>query len=425
MVHHYAFSASLAAMKAQSKAMEVIGINVSNVSTAGYKAQKAQFHDLVQSTDIGSTSENYSGMRPLLKNMFDRDGQVANTARPYDAAMLGSGFFVTSDTPSAAGNISLTKAGQFNPTVDPASTTNQTYLTDASGHYLLGWPYSTATNSFTTGTGIPSLQPIQIDPNNLFAAAGTTQASIAANIPADAAVGNSYTTSMSIYDGTGDADNVSDVRNLDVIWTKTATNTWDITFSATGGTVASPAAAVQLTFDGAGLNPTFTATNTSAQALTINWTSPAGASNTLSLDVANMTQFAGTQLDIRDISANGNTDGYLKNASFNNDGVVMGEFTNGLLRPVAKVAAATVTNTNGLQNTGDTHFLLTADSGTLTLRDPDATDLVTFVAGGYETSTTELSDEVTLMIQTQRAYSSAATSLRTVDEMTKTATELK
>ena len=115
----------------------------------------------------------------------------------------------------------------------------------------------------------------------------------------------------------------------------------------------------------------------------------------------------------------------LKSASFTNDGIVLGEFTNGLVRPVAKVAAATVANTNGLKPTEDTHFLLTPDSGTLTLREPDMTDLVNFVAGGYETSTTELSEEVTLMIQTQRAYSSAATSLKTVDEMTKTATELK
>ena len=175
MVHHYAFSSSLAAMKAQSRALEVIGINVTNVSTAGYKAQKTQFQEMIQTTDRGSTTDNYSGVRPLLKNMFDRDGQVANTARPYDAAMLGNGFFITSDTPAATGNLSLTKAGQFNPTVDPNSTTNQTYLTDATGHYLLGWPYNTSRRTaFTTGTTTASLQPIQIDPNNTFAAIATT-----------------------------------------------------------------------------------------------------------------------------------------------------------------------------------------------------------------------------------------------------------
>ncbi len=75
--------------------------------------------------------------------------------------------------------------------------------------------------------------------------------------------------------------------------------------------------------------------------------------------------------------------------------------------------------------TGDTHFKLGANSGTLQLVDLANTSRVTFSANSLEQSTTDLALEFSTMIMTQRAYSSAATSLKTVDEMVRTATELK
>ena len=426
MVSSYAFSASLAAMRAQSKAMELIGHNVSNVSTSGFKTSSVQFHSMVNSFDDGSTTENYSGVRPSVKRLFDKPGQVAVTNRNLDAAMLGDAFFITSTTPSAGGTLSLTKAGQFNGTVAPNSTTSETYLTDIAGNYVLGWPYDTATNTFTTGTSTASLQPIRVDlAGTQFAAVASTTGTIDANIPASDAVGTARTISLPIVDGTGDADGVSDDRNVEVTWTKTGTNTWDVTFAATGGTVTAPAAAMQMTFDTGGLNPTFTATSSASQAVAITWATPAGATSNVTLDLSNMTQWDATETNIRDITANGNRDGFLQSVAFNNSGMIMGEFSNGQVRPLAKVAAASVTNSNGLNPIGSTHFEITDAAGQLTLREPDQTQIVTFIAGGYESSDTQLAQEVTKMIQTQRAYSSAATSLRTVDEMSKTATELK
>ncbi|WP_259779642.1 flagellar hook protein FlgE [Aestuariispira ectoiniformans] len=439
MVANYFFSSSLSAMRAQSQAFAAISDNISNISTAGYKTSQVQFDSLVSRSQKGSLYQNLNGAGPQVRNLINRDGQVAYTNRNLDAAMVGRGFFYTNSALDNSGDTLLTKAGHFGRLQDSDPTTTNAYLSDGFGNYVMGWPYVPASDSFAVGTNESSLQPIRVDQGGIiFNASPSTTGSIAANLSADAAIGTSQSYSLDVLDGSGverDANGFviqsSDKQNMTFNWTKTAANTWDLNINSTDGTITSPAAAdfpISVTFDSTGLNPVMTTAGGTVLGddvdVSASWTTPAGASNTVSVDLSGITQYAGG-FELRSVDSNGIEEGFLMDVSVDNDGIVQGAFSNGLSRPIAMLAVADVRAENLLDRVSNTHFAVTEESGDISLYRPDQTTRVAITGGAYEASATNLTDEVSLMIQTQRAYSSAATSLRTIDEMSQTATQLK
>ncbi len=144
----------------------------------------------------------------------------------------------------------------------------------------------------------------------------------------------------------------------------------------------------------------------------------------LSLDIADLTQFAG-QGQITETDIDGNTDGALRDVFFGDGGRVIGEFSNGQERAIAQFALGDVVSPNRMKLVGETHFATNADSGELQLYDFATTSRADFVPSALEGSTVDFAQQFTDLIVTQRAYSSAATTLRTVDEMTQVAAQLK
>lgn len=439
MVASYLFSSSVAAMKSQSQAFSAISDNISNLNTAGYKTAEVQFDSLISKSQKGSLFQSLNGAGPQVRNWIDREGQVQFTNRNLDVAMVGKGFFYTNSAIDNSGDTLLTKSGRFERLQDDDPNSTNAYLSDGYGNYVMGWPYQPGTDTFAVGTDESSLQPIRVDQGGIiFDASASTTGSISANLSADAAVGTSQTYSLDVLDGSGierDANGFvissSDKQNLNFSWTKSAANTWDLSIASTDGTVTAPAAAdfpISVAFDSNGLNPVMTTASGTTLGdtvnVTANWTSPAGATNTVAVDLSQITQYAGG-FELRSVESNGIEEGFLEDVSVDEDGIVQGAFSNGLSRPIAMLAVADVQAENLLEPVANTHFAVTEKSGEISLYRPDQTTRVSITGGAFESSETDLTGEVARMIMTQRAYTSAATSLRTIDEMTKTASELK
>lgn len=431
MVANYFFSSSVTAMKAQSQAFSAISDNIANVNTPGYKTAEVQFDSLVNKSQKGALFQSLNGTRGQVRNWIDREGQVTFTNRDLDVAMVGKGFFYVNSALDNSGDTLLTKSGRFSRLQDSDPTSTNAYLSDGFGNYVMGWPYQPASNSFAVGTNESSLQPIRVDRGGIiFQASPSTTGSIEANLSADAAIGTSQSYSLDVLDGTGietDANGFvidsSDKQSLTFTWTKTAADTWDLAVSSSDGTITAPAAPVSMTFDSSGLNPVLSGGG-STLTVSANWTSPAGASNTVAIDMSALTQYGGP-FELTGVDSNGIEEGFLEGTSVDDKGIVQGAFSNGLSRPIAMLAVADVRSANLLNPVANTHFALTEAAGELSLYRPDQTKRVAITGGAYEASETDLTGEVSRMIMTQRAYTSAATSLRTVDEMTKTASDLK
>ena len=215
-------------------------------------------------------------------------------------------------------------------------------------------------------------------------------------------------------------DDLGNAHTLLFDFTKNAAiNTWDLVVSTPDGTVTSGSPA-SMTFDASG-NLVAPANQTVA----ITWTNPAAAAaSSIAVDFSLMTQFDGSFTPAI-TQANGNTAGILTDISFNSAGEVVGQFSNGLTQGIAKLPVALVRAENLLATAQGTNFTVSPESGDIRLVEADVSDFANFVPNGLEESTVDLAGEFSDMVIAQRAYSSAAQTVRVVDEMTQVATRLK
>ena len=313
-----------------------------------------------------------------------------------------------SPAPDGSSEYQFTRAGQLGLQV----VDDETYIVDASGQFVYGWP-SDGNGGFSSGTDVTSAQAMRVDGGAfLFDAAATTTATFSAALPAQDAVGApAHTAGIGIFD----ANSSEHVMSLS--FTKTGTNTWDVTPSfADGSTVTSPVP-IAMTFDETG-------TLVSPASDTIAVTFPDASTTSVAFDFSGMTQYVDT-FGVRYVDRDGNLQGDLSSVSITGDGVVEGTFTNGMHQDLYKLALATFRSPNLLATRGDTHYAQTAESGDVTLHEADETEMGSFIAGAVEESNVSMDTEFTKMVITQQAYNSSAQVIRTVDEMMRVASDLK
>lgn len=427
MPGYYLFNAGVSAMQAQSRSFQTISSNITNATTPGFKESDIRFQDLVAGEKKATHGENLLGVQTAPQNFIDGEGLINPTNRDLDGAIDGSGYFVTNTAADGSGDHELTDAGSFDRKIVETGGTEKTYLADPKGNFLLGYNADPQTGQITADTsGLNALEPIDVTPGEtLMPAAPSTRMDIAGNLPSTASPGETHQFDFTVLDGTGASDFSSDQRVVNLGFEKTgAPNAWDLTISGTGGTVSSPGTQpIPVSFDATGRLSTIGGSQTTTQDFTIDWSGPA-ASNSISLDLADLTQFSGPAgIDEADID--GHTDGALRNAYFNDNGQVVGEFSNGLTRPIAQAALGDVTSPNRMARSGETHYRTTAESGDIQLYDFATTSRASFVPSALEQSTVDFGKQFTDLITTQRAYSSAATTVQTVDEMIRVAAQLK
>jgi flagellar hook protein FlgE len=284
----------------------------------------------------------------------------------------------------------------------------------------MGWR-TDASGNVVGGGG--SLEPINTDVAAVSGSA-TTKSTIAANLPADAAVGATFTTSIPIYDSLGTSNTV------EATWTKTAANTWTASF-ADPTAVSNPSAAtgttsgsLTVTFNSDG---SLASTVPSPPSISISgWTSGA-ADSTIGLNLGTvggtdgLTQYASGDttptISVTGINSDGLAFGKLSSVTIDNDGLVNATYSNGQTIAIYKIPVATFASPDGLAAQSNGLYQATVASGNPVIAASGTGGAGAIYGGELESSSTNTNQEFSTMMTAQQAYSASAQVITAVDKM--------
>jgi len=407
-----ALSSAISALSAQSQSLSMISDNIANSDTTGYKTTSAMFDALVTASS-NTTSYASGGVTVSGRANITQQGLLAATSNATDVAIQGSGFFVVTDATSG-GTVAYTRNGAF--------TINNAGYLENNGYYLEGWR-TDADGNVVGSESASNLGAINTQVASTSGSA-TTKTTIAANLPSDAATGDTYTSSMTVYDSLGAAN------TMQITWSKTGTNTWSASFanptSASDTTTATGTASgtVDITFNSDG-----SLASTSPDPATVGvtgWTDGA-ADSTITLDLGTvggtdgLTQYASGEttpsVNVTSIDSDGLSYGKLSSISIGKNGVVDATYSNGQTIAIYKIAVATFADSNGLAASSNGIYSATVTSGNAALQASGENGAGTVYGSELESSTTDTSSQFSSMISAQQAYSAASQVISTVNKM--------
>lgn len=388
---------------------------MANASTVGYKELTTNFKTLV-TNPYSSSSLNTGGVVVSSIQHVDLQGLIESSDTSTNIAIDGNGYFVVTNT-ADSNSFYYTRAGSF-------STDDEGYLVNENGYYLQGWPVDSDGNLVNGSGSVSSLETINL--NSISGAAqATSTIEMVANLPADAAVGDTFTTSSEIYDLLG----VS--HTIEYTWEKTNSNEWEL--SVSNPTLGSDSTDKSGTLTGSPITITFDSDgnldSTSPDPVTLSITAwETGASDsTITLDLGTsgrtdgLSQFSSEdgdpQVSVTSVNQDGLQFGDLASVSIQSDGLVIATFDNGMSRTVYQIPLASFNNPNGLQLVSGNAYLATVDSGTYTLNVPGYGGTGSINGSSLEASTVTTSEELTDMIVAQQAYSAASQVISTSQDM--------
>ena len=416
------FTTGVQAMLAQAHDLSNISTNIANVNTTGYKEQGTHFSTLLDETQ--PVDAKFFTVRTYDFRNVDKQGTITSTQRTFDVALNGRGFLVTNTAQDGTGIWQYTRDGAFfGKAVTLSTSTNGngqldqgTLLTTADGSYVYGWA-ADANGNISEANDLKTLTPIMFNNNSVFPSKATTTLSLQANLPAD--IKSRQNVGVPFIDASGST------RTLTIGFTPAGGSNWSLDMSSIDNTTNQP---VSVTFNPptVSFDPTAKIISPSPAILTATINDATGP-QMISVDVSKLTQFGGDKaLTVQNITQDGYIVGRLNNTYFDQNGVLIGSYSNGQVRNLYKLPVASFAADNNLDAVTGNSFVQTAAAGSLNLKGVgNPYGQTQFVPGSIEASNVDLADQFSKMIVTQRAYSSAATIVRTADEMTQAARDLK
>jgi flagellar hook protein FlgE len=425
-------NAGVSGLAANATKLASISDNIANSSTFGYKRVQTDFASLVLSSRGGSYSAG--GTRAFTERLIEERGSIVSSSNATDLAVRGRGMLPVaqqSRISSQNGQVEmlLTTTGSFR-------TDENGYLTTQSGLVLLGWPAN------PDGTIPPyprdtadGLEPVQINVNN-FSGDPTTRLALGINLPAtetDAgATGAAQQMSVEYFDNLGKSESVN-IEFTPTVPGAGSSNEWTMTMrdTASGGAVIGE---YVLTFDdsralggrlagvttvsGGAYDPTTGSmvVNVDGGPLEVNIGAIGSAEG--------LTQLSDSFAPVS-IQKDGSPVGNMIGVEVDETGLVKASFDTGVTRTIFKVPLVDLQNPNGMRALDNQTYQPSLDSGTYFLWDGGDGPTGDIIGFAREESTTDVASELTAMIQTQRAYSSNATVIQTVDEMLQETTNIK
>ncbi len=426
-------NAGVAGLAANASRLATISDNIANSNTFGYKRAETGFHSMVISNGTGTYSAG--GVRVTSQRLIDQAGSLVTTANSTDLAVRGRGFLPVTTAASIAGEgdtefpLRLATTGSFR-------TDSQGYLVTETGMVLLGWPAS-ADGSVPTNPRdtVDALEPIQINVNQ-FAGEPTTRMNLGVNLPATetevGADGTPLELSVEYYDNLGTSQNVLVTFTPSVPATGSS-NEWTMTLadSASGGAIIGE---YTLSFDdsrasGGTLDSVTTISGGPYDPATGAF-SVVVAGGPLEIAVGGLNEGTGlTQLSDSfaptQITKDGSPVGNMISVDVDQNGFVQATFDIGITRTVYQIPLVDLPNPNGLMALDNQTYQTTRESGSFFLWDAGDGPTGDIVGFALEESATDVAGELTQLIQTQRAYSSNAKVIQTVDEMLQETTNIK
>ena len=452
-------------LKNHQTRMDVVGNNISNVNTTGFKSSRANFTDMLSQTlnrasaptdNIGGTNPKQIGLGSSVSSidLLFTNGSVQSTGKNTDLALSGNGLFVVSD-----GNQRYyTRNGDFEFDADG------NYVQAGNGLHVMGWMAKDG-NLTTSGEVVP----IRVPAGKPMEAKASTQATYTNNLNSEVptitsltpssgtpptatatpanpvtvkmsdgttytmtngkyTVGHSLplTTTLTVYDALGSKHDIT------LYFTKTKTdstngNEWTVSVDPNGTanttirekdgsttTVNLTPATLKFTTDGK--------FNSGAGTINLTLTNGATGSQTVAVGLSSLTQYAGSNT----ISgkANGYAAGTLESVSIDKTGVLTGTYTNGVKQTEGQVAIAQFNNASGLTKNGDSLYQESNNSGVANIK--TAGDLgCKITPSALEMSNVDIANEFTDMIVTQRGFQSNSKTITVSDEMLETLINMK
>jgi len=409
------FSTALSALSAHATGIDVVGNNLANLNTPGFKASVVSFYDLVTQSlgaGLGETQVGFGVARPNTIRQFSQ-GAIKSSSGDLDVAIQGDGFLVVREKSGATlysrgGNLQVDKDGN---------------LLTSTGQRVQGW---TALNGALNTNSPPA--DIVIPVGSIKAPVPTSRFSFDLNLNASAAAGpppDTFSSAIEVFDSLGQSHVVT------VTFTKSATaNAWDYAVSFPASDVTSPVAPVTgtLTFNSAGqmVDPPaagpFPALNVTGLAngasdLLLNWQLYNG-------QTPRLTQYSQPSA----VSANqqdGAATAQLVRVGIGNGGVVLAQFSNGVQSAVGQLAMASIRNPESLLAVGNNSYALSARSALPAVGVPGTGGRGNVAGGAIEHSTVDIAREFTNLIVLQRGYQANAKVITTVDELSQETINLK
>jgi flagellar hook protein FlgE len=427
-------SAGVAGLNANATRLAAIADNIANSGTYGFKRADAGFESMVISQAQGAGVYSAGGVRASTTRLIDQRGALVGTANALDIAISGRGMLPVAESVSIANGLEnesmlLTSTGSFRPDFEGTLRTE-------SGLVLLAWPANAdgqipvLARDTTAG-----LVPVTIN-SNQQAGDPTTTMNLGVNLPATQTAagqpGDTYPLSVEYFGNLGTSETLN-LSFTPVIPATGSSNQWQMVIrdSALGGATIGD---YMLTFD---------ATRANGGTLQSVTTSAGGAydpaNGTIVLDVAGgpltvtigglgdpngLTQLSDSFAPTA-ITKNGSPVGNLTAVEVDEKGYILATYDTGFSRRLYQIPLVDVPNLNGLTALNNQTYQISPDSGSFFLW--DAGDGPTGAVVGYarEGSATDVAAELTALIQTQRAYSSNAKVIQTVDEMLQETTNIK
>jgi len=407
------FSAGLSGLNANAAYLAVIGNNLANLNTVGFKSSTATFADLVSQT-LASSSANPAqvglGVVPGAVSPTFSQGSIESSGDATNMAIQGQGFFVVRTPDGTA----YTRAGNF-------SLDNAGNLVNPAGHFLQGWTTIDAITGLPITTGTPT--DLQIPPGQLYPPTATTTFRTLTNLDSGDAVGATFTAVADVVDSLGAS------HPMTVTYAKTGAGAWsyDVTLpgaDVTGGTAGTPFSigTGTLTFNAAGQLATVNGAAPADVALTTpTWTNGAAA-NALVWDivdaVGNLSHTGFAQASATSsISTSGNGAGRISNVSIDPDGTIQGTLNAGQSVVIGQIALANFNNPKGLAKVGGNLYVSNQAAGQPNLGVAGTGGRGTVFGAALEQSNVDMAHEFTQMILAQRGYQANSRAITTSDEL--------
>ncbi len=415
------FQQGLSGLNTSSKNLDVIGNNIANSSTVGFKSGQAQFADVFAASlqGAGSLPVGLGSKLATIVQQFTQ-GNITSTNNPLDIAINGGGFFRMSDP---AGTVSYTRNGQF-------QFDKNDNIVNSQGLRLMG--YSALNGIIQTGNPVP----LQLDRSDLqpLATGGATNgpAGVVAKLNLDSgetikpvasfnfADPSTYneSSSIAVYDSLGNA------HTYTMYYLKTAANTWDVeaTLTNTAGVTTAEGSLGTLSFNTSGV---LTTAMPLAESIPAGDLGTGAAALSFNVDYAGTTQFGGGY-SINTLRQDGYTLGKLSGFTVGADGLLVGRYTNGQSRDLGKVILASFANPQGLSAIGNNQWVQTSSSGPELISAPGSDGQHGVLqSSAVEDSNVDLTQELVNMITAQRVYQANAQTIKTQDSVLQTLVNLR
>ncbi len=426
-------NAGVMGLNSNATRLSTISDNIANSSTYGYKRSQVEFASMV--LEQKSSAYSAGGVRVSTFKDIAATGSLISTGNATDMAVAGRGLLPVTDG-SGIGALASERELMLTPTGSFYADSNGNLRTQ-SGLYLLGFPADGDGNvgNVSRNSGI-SLEPVNISASQ-YTASPTEQIELGINLPVDATQSDGprhlYPLPIEYFDNLTRPHTLT-LEFSPVIPGSGYSNNWTVEIFDSAGNPAASIGDLDITFDDTTANGGRIASVTATNGATYN---AATGQVTLNLPHGNVDLFIGRPGDsagITQLSApfsptavakDGAPIGDLQSVEIDESGFLQAIYNTGFRRTLYQIPVGDVPNANGLKALDAQAYAVSAESGNLYFWDAGTGPVGTVSGYSLMESTTDIASELTDLIETQRAYSSNAKIVQTVDEMLQETTNLK